>query len=80
MLHLFKVQGIVINAFNTVKILILGNTIPIHVTETSREVPNYPVDKKYRMLLNQGVYSRVRTEPRLGHLPSQLSVFQILNL
>lgn len=49
-LHLFKVQSIVINVFNTVKISIFGSTSLIHITETSGAGANYPVDQKYRTM------------------------------
>lgn len=42
--------------------------------ETSGAVSNYPVDQECRMLLNQGVYFRLKSEQPLDTLPSQLSV------
>jgi hypothetical protein len=79
-LHLFKLQRIAINVFNTVNISVFGSTSPIYVTGISGAVANYTVDQKYSMLLNVGVYFRSKIKPPLRPLLSQLSTFQILDL
>lgn len=67
------------NVFNTVKNYIFVSTSPIHITETSGAVTNYPVDQKYRMLLNQGFYFRVK-ETASGPSLKTTECMQILEL